>query len=116
MTFNFKDLARLYVEALEEYAESLKETETIDMDSIGEPAVTLVVENPRPPDGSEVEVLPGLAGTVSYSIDEEAGKSRLVTAFVSVKCKDIERFMQGIGMRLPRQEEVIVKKLKKIIH
>lgn len=116
MTFNFKDLARLYVEALEKYAESLKEAETIDMDSIGEPAVTLVIENPRPPDGSEVEVLPGLIGRVSYSIDEEIGKSRLVTAFVSVKCRDINRFMQNIGMQLPKQEEVIADKLKEIIH
>lgn len=116
MTFNFKDLARLYVEALETYAESFKDAETVDIGNIGEPSVTLAVENPRPPDGSEVEVLPGLIGRVSYSIDEEAGRSRLVTAFVSVKCKDIERFMQGIGMRLPKQEEVIVEKFKEIIH
>jgi hypothetical protein len=116
MTFNFKDLARMYVEALEAYAESMKSTDASDMDHLNEPSVMLAIENPRPPDGSEIEVLPGLTGKVSHSIDEEIGKARLVTAFVNVKCKDIETFMQGIGMKLPKQEEVIVSKLREIIH
>lgn len=117
MGFNFKDLEKLYVEAVEGYAESLVETDAGDMDVIEEPSVILLIDNPRPKDGSEVDVLPGLSGVVTCTTDVDDGEgSNKVTAFVEVKCGDIEKFLAGIGLKVVPREEIIVKRLKGIVH
>lgn len=99
---NLNELKTLYVEAIKAYIDSLKYLDDFDLQNIEEPSVMLLVENPQPIDGTEIDIMPGLKGYVSHSSVEINKKEKIVTSFVKVKCSDIEKFLEGIGMKIKK--------------
>lgn len=113
---NLKELKDLYIEALENYVEALKDADGLELEMMEKPAVMLYVENPQPEDGAEVDILPGLKGTVSHSVVEVTSEDKRVTSFVKVKCKDIERFLIKVGVKVRPIGEIIREKMGNRFH
>jgi len=106
---SLKELKELYEKAVKDHLDGMKEADDFDLKYMEEPSVMLVIENPQPKEGSAIEVMPGLPGTVFMSMYEETEAGRTVNVYVKVRCEDIVAFLTRIGMKVDSVNELISK-------
>jgi len=106
----------MYLKALNDYVDAIKEADDFDLTHMEEPYVMLFIENPEPQEGSKIVLAPGLEGTVFSSIVEADETSKKVTTIAKVTCAEIEKFMNNVGLKIEPAEKVINERIKEKFH